>query len=205
MNRKHVKQEMQSLVDRGLIPATPRSVTIPRANGAPYRDTVWDVDVTEKPADILAFAASWKPDQPKQRKPRTSAAPCIHCGEVHPIRRQDVCMGCGGILRDVEIAPEVETDVDNVNITAEPDYSPALVTQIRRHSSSVAPLLVTKNRRQGDSPIPFDPRFRPPTPQDVDRGLQVYAGTGRIDPAAPDMGVPPRAPVTCSRRSGRLA
>jgi hypothetical protein len=107
MSRDKVKPVMRVLVSRGLIPATPRTVTRTHANGTKYKDEVWDVAPVNM-AESLALAASWRPETPTLRKPRTSRGTCPHCNELHPIHRQDTCTGCGAIRSTTIIQPDVE-------------------------------------------------------------------------------------------------
>ncbi len=117
MSRDKVKPVMRVLVSRGLISATPRGVTRTHTNGTKYRDEVWDVAPVNM-AESLALAASWRPDEPTIRKPRTSRGLCPHCNELHPIHRQDTCTGCGTVRSTTIIQP----DVDHVaEVVAEPE------------------------------------------------------------------------------------
>ena len=122
MRRQTAKPIMSGLIERGIVPATPRTTTTARANAAPYRDQVWDVALPEKVSDVLAIAAAWQPEKPKVRKTWTRTPACPHCGEVHPIRRQDVCTGCGGIMAERVITPDEQAPVD-FDHTADPAYA----------------------------------------------------------------------------------
>ncbi len=106
MKRGSVKPVLAALVERGLLPATPRDTTKARANGAAYHDTAWDVLLPAQTSDLLAIAAAWKPDEPKIRQPRSRDRACPHCGEVHAILRTDTCTGCGTIRSTTEIQPD---------------------------------------------------------------------------------------------------
>ena len=107
MSRDKVKPVMRELVSRGLLPATPRTVTRTHANGTKYRDEVWDVAPVNM-AESLALAASWRPETPTIRKPRTNRGICPHCNELHPIHRQDTCTGCGSLRSTTVIQPDVD-------------------------------------------------------------------------------------------------
>jgi len=117
MSRDKVNPTIRSLVDRGFVSATPRKVLQTRANGSRYTDEVWDVAPTNM-AESLALAATWGPETPTQRKPRTSRGICPHCNELHPIHRQDTCTGCGSIRSTTIMQP----DVDTAPATAEPHH-----------------------------------------------------------------------------------
>jgi hypothetical protein len=107
MSRGKVRPVMRVLVSRGLLPATPRTVTRTHANGTKYNDEVWDVAPVNL-AESLAQAATWRPETPTLRKPRTNRGTCPHCNELHPIHRQDTCTGCGSIRSTTIIQPDVE-------------------------------------------------------------------------------------------------
>jgi hypothetical protein len=119
MPRKSVKATVETLVDRGMIQATPRETFTARAGGATYKGTGWDIAPTEKPVDVLAWAAAWQPEQPKQRKVKAQSTVCPHCGEVHAIRRQDACTGCGTLRREIVIQP-----TDYAAVEPEPTAAP---------------------------------------------------------------------------------
>jgi hypothetical protein len=120
MSRDKVKPVMRVLVSRGLIPATPRTVTRTHANGTKYKDEVWDVAPVNM-AESLALAASWRPETPTIRKPRTSRGTCPHCNELHPIHRQDTCTGCGSVRSTTIIQPDVEADTATIAETEKID------------------------------------------------------------------------------------
>jgi hypothetical protein len=100
LTRSRVKPILEAMIARGLIPATPRHAVKTRAGGLPYRETTWTIPASS-PADFLGPAASWRPEEPTDRKPRESR-PCPSCGELHPIARTitrtDACTGCGSVL-----------------------------------------------------------------------------------------------------------
>jgi len=100
MTRSSVKPILETMIDRGILAATPRHAVKTRAGGLPYRETTWTLPASS-PADFLGPAASWRPDEPTDRKPRESR-PCPSCGELHPIARTitrtDACTGCGSVL-----------------------------------------------------------------------------------------------------------
>jgi len=108
MNRQHVKPIVKALSDRGFISATPRSVVRTRKNGSNYNDTVWDVTPFANPSEPLSRAAQWRPDEPKERKPRAASQACLHCGEVHPIVRYDYCAGCAAQRTKTVIQPVID-------------------------------------------------------------------------------------------------
>jgi len=112
--RANVKPVITEAIERGLIPATPRRVPRSHSGGAKYIDTEWDVSPPASLADALSPWANWHPEEPVARKPRTVPAACPECGEVHPIKRQDVCTGCGSIIKPVTIQPPAETG-DNLS------------------------------------------------------------------------------------------
>lgn len=162
MSRQQVKPLMETLVSRGFIRATQRETIKRRGNSSTYEDRVWDIALPEKTSDILAFAAAWQPDQPKQRKPRSQAKPCPHCGEVHAIVRKDFCTGCGALRDQRTIEPAEQVDVVA-------DASPH-VPKNSGHGDgrpSGSPLVnvldVPKNSGHGRSAIPSTPsRSAPP-------------------------------------------
>ena len=98
--RGSVKPTLEAMIDRGILAATPRHAVKTRAGGLPYKETTWTIPASSA-ADFLGPAASWRPDDPTDRKPRESR-PCPSCGELHPIARTvtrtDACTGCGSVL-----------------------------------------------------------------------------------------------------------
>jgi hypothetical protein len=142
MSRDKVKPVMRTLVDRGFLSATPRAVMRTRANGARYRDEVWDVTPTNM-AESLALAATWGPETPTPRKPRTSRGICPHCNELHPIHRQDTCTGCGTIRSTTIIQPDLEADAgDTIAETAPATVEPPLVRKFSGQVVNTAPVVV---------------------------------------------------------------
>jgi hypothetical protein len=94
MARDTVKGHMTQAIKRGLIPAEPKRVERTHPNGSTYRDTDWLIPAGNSLAAMLNPWATFRPETPKQRKPRTLTPPCPHCGEVHPITQIDYCQGC---------------------------------------------------------------------------------------------------------------
>jgi hypothetical protein len=181
MSRDKVKPAIKALVDRGLVSATPRKVVQVRANGTRYSDEVWDVTPTNM-AESLAMSAKWKPEQPKERKPRSRNFTCPHCDEIHPIKRQDYCCGCGALRTETIIQPDYDAaDAPNEQ-TAE--ASPPNPDHVRKNSGhretarDVAESYVRKNSGQGERPpeapaSPFMPGFDSPR---VDRYTDTSIG-----------------------------
>jgi hypothetical protein len=142
MSRDKVKPVMRTLVARGFLSATPRAVMRTRANGARYRDEVWDVPPTDM-AESLALAATWGPETPTQRKPRTSRGICPHCNELHPIHRQDTCTGCGTVRSTTIIQPDLEADAgDTFADTAPATVDPPLVRKFSGQVVNPPPVVV---------------------------------------------------------------
>jgi ribosomal protein S14 len=112
MTRGSVKPILETMIARGIVPATPRHAVKTRAGGLPYKETTWTLPASS-PADFLGPAASWRPDDPTDRKPRRVAVPCSSCGELHPIvrttTRTDACTGCGSILDTKTITRTIVT------------------------------------------------------------------------------------------------
>jgi len=137
MTRSSVKPILETMIARGIVPATPRHAVKTRAGGLPYRETTWTIPASS-PADFLGPAASWRPDDPTDRKPRESR-PCPSCGELHPIARTvtrtDACTGCGSVLdtqtivREIAAPPslpmsEVLSDIGDAPLEEFPESSP---------------------------------------------------------------------------------
>jgi hypothetical protein len=110
--RSSVKPLMRRAIERGLLPAEPVRVHRKHASGTSYPDTDWAITPTDSLAAMLEPWATFRPTEPKQRKPRTLTPPCPNCGEVHPIKRYDYCEGCGALTTDgpVTIQPITEGD-----------------------------------------------------------------------------------------------
>jgi hypothetical protein len=104
MSRDRVKSTFETMTERGLIAAEPRTVVRTGPGGTPYKETTWALDPVST-AEFLATAASWRPAEPVARKPRRIAIPCSSCGEVHPIIRTDICEGCGSVRDRRKIEP----------------------------------------------------------------------------------------------------
>jgi hypothetical protein len=117
MARSRVRPTLESIIDRGLLPATPRRDLKTRPGGEPYWETVWTIPASS-PSTLLAPAASWRPEEPAARKPRRRELPCVSCGEVHPIIRVDTCQGCGSVRNRTVIAPIAEADPGPVDVLA---------------------------------------------------------------------------------------
>lgn len=164
MKRQQVKPVITTLADRGFLKITPRSVTRVRANGARYNETVWDAELPDKPSDVLAMAATWKPDEPRMRKPRSRDLACPHCNEVHPIKRQDWCQGCGSLRAQIILEPTIEEPIDDELIAADApiDEAESYVPKFSGHRETprrVVVNLVPKNSGQGEEP--WMPGFEP--------------------------------------------
>jgi hypothetical protein len=94
MPRSSARSVLDAALDRELIRGEKRGTVRHRDDGSTYTDWDYVVSPAESFADLLNPWAKWRPDQPKTRKLRESHA-CPACGEVHPIKRIDYCMGCG--------------------------------------------------------------------------------------------------------------
>lgn len=120
--RSVVTPTLTASVARGLVRATPRKVPRTHRNGSRYTDTEWAFASTASIAAALQPWATYRPPEPKTRKPRTASPPCPHCGEVHPVIRLDACAGCGSVLDEFVINPAssstpapAETASDNLS------------------------------------------------------------------------------------------
>jgi hypothetical protein len=112
MARDKVKAVMVEAVDNGLIAAHPLPAPRKHANGTRYKATDWVVEPVDSLAAALKPWTTYRLNEPKTRKLRTISPPCPECGEIHPIKRQDMCMGCGALLAEKIIEPEVEPEPD---------------------------------------------------------------------------------------------
>jgi hypothetical protein len=108
MAREKVKAVMTEAVEQGLIAAHPLPTPRRHTNGSSYKATDWVIEPVDSLAAALNPWTTYRLNEPKTRKPRTITPPCPECGEVHPIKRNDFCMGCGAILDERIIEPEVE-------------------------------------------------------------------------------------------------
>jgi hypothetical protein len=132
MARSTVKGHMQRAAARGLIAAEPVPINRTHANGAHYRDTDWSLPAVESLAALIEPWATFRPDEPKQRKPRTVTPPCANCGEVHAITRIGYCgsdedPGCGAERDRRVIKPKTAEDaaLDTLShLNDEPELTP---------------------------------------------------------------------------------
>ena len=115
--RTNVKPLMQQAVKRGLIAAEPIPTNRRHANGTRYRDVDWSIPATGRLTDMLNSWAMYRPEAPKQRKPRTVTPPCKFCGEVHPLTQTDYCGGCGAELDRRTIEPKTAEDGTRDNLS----------------------------------------------------------------------------------------
>ena len=180
MSRDKVKPAIKALVDRGFVNATPRKVKRTRANGTTYLDEVWDFTPPANMADALARAATWKPAEIKQRKPRTHPV-CLDCGtdatviEVTTTTREYACGECGQQLGEPTTTttrrtlPATETSSEATADQPTPTPSP-YVRKNSGHSTPTPPVArgdVRKN--SGHRAVPEEPdhlRHAPPVEYD---------------------------------------
>jgi hypothetical protein len=149
MARGRVGAILSEAVERGLIHASAQPTVRRHRNGSTYNDTEWIVAPTPSLAAALTPWATYHPAQAKVRKPRTVAAPCPNCGEIHPVRQVDYCQGCGSVLdeRTIEVPPnDSEGASDKLSEASPPTPLPP--------SPSGPPVLHVRRTIRGDQATP---------------------------------------------------
>jgi hypothetical protein len=119
--RAKVKPLMQQAIERGLIAAEPIPINRTHASGVRYRDVDWAITPANSLAAMLDPWATFRPAEPKQRKPRTLTPPCKVCGEVHPITQIDYCQGCGAEVDRRIIEPKTTEEGTLDSLSQEDD------------------------------------------------------------------------------------
>lgn len=108
--RSNVRPIMEWAIENELVPAKAIPVQRSHASGAAWHDTAWSITPAQSLADALNPWLNYQANAPKQRKPRTVPEACRECGEVHAIRHEFWCTGCGGRARpDKTVEPHEET------------------------------------------------------------------------------------------------
>ena len=157
---------LQTFAARGIIDErerrTPTKVAkVHPVSGVAYTDQVpvkekW-VAFVDPTATIEAFAG-WRPDRPKQRKPREAPAPrCPHCGGTH---RRTTCLDCGVILAETP-PPAAEVPRSNIFTSAPAsaaEDAPAGAPRTRSNIFTSAPAEEPEEpARLGEAPAPDAP------------------------------------------------
>jgi hypothetical protein len=151
---------MQQAIERGLIPAEPIPVNRTHVSGVRYRDVDWSIPTTDSLATMLNPWATFRPAEPKQRKPRTLTPPCKVCGEVHPITQIDYCEGCGAEVDRRTIEPKTAEEGTLDNLSQEdlapegPDEAPS--TQDTEPHPGIPRLRIVAPIEQGTHHNPAD-------------------------------------------------
>jgi hypothetical protein len=197
MARERVGGLMAEAIEHNLIRAKPLVVQRKHANGSTYKATDWVIDPVESLATMLNPWISYRAGDPKVRKPRTIAKPCPECGEVHPVQRQDTCMGCGAILDTKIIAPvqseeTTESASDKSSEATDNGYASPPRGPVRNGRSFIGG---EQNGARGTQNLDFDDL------SEVDDGLSAPSLTDArevLDDASqsPSGGVPPTPRAT---------
>lgn len=170
MARERVGGAMGQAVERGLIRAKPLPTLRRHANGTTYKTTDWVIDPVASFAELIDPWARYRQDQPRLRKPRTIPEACPQCGEVHAIRRQDYCTGCGALVDEKLIdrpMPESAAGTSD-NLSEVETHTPSAPTQVRKVRSVIG----------GDpQSIPSEPVWMQEAPQWASDDLsEVFTG-----------------------------
>ncbi len=137
--RETVRPTIAKLAERGLLRVRTEPKKQTRKDGSTYNDTVFIVEPPTRLSDAFAASATWRPADPKPRKPRTQRQPCPHCHEVHPLKRTDACTGCGSVVATVVVLPPlVET----------PAADPPLPDKLSETPGSALPVVRPLNARK---------------------------------------------------------
>ncbi len=183
--RERIKPLLTPAVEQGLIHAKPQTVIRKHANGTHYRDTAWAFDPIPSIAAALSPWATYHPIDPVIRKPRTTATPCPHCHEVHPIVRRDACSGCGSVLAEKILTAEPTSDKRSE------------VKTTRVMSSSPVPLVndVRSNIGGDMTPLPEEPAWlgESPSPDESFGAAWLRGTTAPTRPAQADLTAADRA------------
>jgi hypothetical protein len=107
MARAQVGATLKAAMERGLLTVKPQPARVAPKDGVPFDRTEWRFTLPESVADFMRPAAIFQPPEPAPRKPRRLTS-CGHCGEIQPIERTDVCVGCGAIRSREIIEPSAE-------------------------------------------------------------------------------------------------
>jgi hypothetical protein len=201
MARDRVGGLMGKAIEKGLLRAKPRPTKRQHKDGSWYKTTDWVIDPVASFAEMIDPWAHYRPTEPKLRKPRTILKTCPECGEAHPVKRVDYCMGCGAQMGEPRIIapepPEQSADVASDNLSEaeneaiELSPSPPLVRNVRSFIGGAQPSASDEPAWLADAPelapdevseAPWDEDFGLTAPRLFDAQEMIDAASHALSP-----------------------